>query len=233
MHAVPPFCIIRYMAKFEEAYLPKTEPDKESLLSFGFLPCGDVYVYKTEILDGAFRLKIEVRGQDVRTSLVEAETLEPYEVYRVEAAHGDYVGLVREAIKEVLLAIRKSCYASDWTKRRQVSALLAYVKEAFQGELEYPWSDDNAVIRRKDNRKWYCLFMPLPVSKLGLEEDRVEVVMNILRDGETADMKTIFPAYHMNKKSWVSIILDGLVPNDVLFRYVAESYEKAGKGKKR
>ena len=51
--------------------------------------------------------------------------------------------------------------------------------------------------------------------------------MNLKLDGETeryAKEKGIYPAYHMNKKNWVSVELNGDVAYDFLFKLVSISF---------
>ena len=218
---------------FEDAYLPKAVPDADGLLRLGFSHEGETYYKETVILDGAFLLQITVTGISVTTKLIETESGEPYELYRVESAHGDYVGMVRDAVKEVLMEMRATCYPASWTQRSQPKEILNFIHRTFGEEEEYPWDDVNAVVRRKDNRKWYALFMPLPVSKLGIDEDRHEVIMNIAHNGADVDHRVFYPAYHMNKKSWVSMVLDGSVPSKDIEAYITQSRESAGKSKKR
>ncbi len=40
---------------------------------------------------------------------------------------------------------------------------------------------------------------------------------------------TVIPAYHLNKKYWNSIILDGTVPEEDVRRMIQESYRLTGK----
>ena len=219
---------------FEETYLPKAIPERDGLLKLGFALTEDGYYRESHIMDGAFLLQIQIRGQEVVTRLIETETGEPYELYRVESAHGDYVGAVRDAVKGALLEIKANCYPASWTKIKQPQEILEWIHETFHEEEEYPWGEyDYAVIRRKDNQKWYALFMFLPVSKVGIDEDRQEVILNIAHDGSDVDHRTFYPAYHMNKKSWVSMVLDGSVPTSDIKDYLVQSRELAFKGKKR
>lgn len=216
------------MASFEQMYLPSSQPDEGSLLSFGFQKEGDEFVYQTMILEGELSLKIRVYGIQVETEVMELSTGENYDVYRVESAHGEYVGRVREEIKSILLEMRQRCYIISWANREQPQAVLAYLKDRYGEEVEYLWEGYTyGVVRRKDNRKWTCIFMELPISKVGLPEDRVEVIMNARHDGNEANGKTIFPAYHMNKKSWVSLVLDGRLPTSRIIELVEESRETA------
>lgn len=220
------------MPSFEETYIPKQIPSPEALLSFGFVLEDGAFLYSTQVLDGAFLLRVRIQDKDVETSLLETETGEPYELYRIDNAHGEYVGAVREAVKDVLLDIKRRCYPTSWTMREQPSKILAYLKETYNEEPDYPWQDEFGVLRRKDNQKWYALFMPLPVSKVGIQEERNEVIMNIRHDGQAVDHRIFYPAYHMTKKTWVSMVLDGSVPLEEILGFIEESRELAKGGKK-
>lgn len=41
---------------------------------------------------------------------------------------------------------------------------------------------------------------------------------------EFVDGKRIYPGYHMNKNSWITIILDGSIENESLFELIDNSY---------
>lgn len=96
--------------------------------------------------------------------------------------------------------------------------VLAYAKETYGTEPEYLWEryPDCAVLRRRDNRKWYGIIMTVKRCKLGLEGGENADVLNV-KIGETGlrdaliDNRGIFKAYHMAAGTWVSIILDGTV----------------------
>ena len=73
-----------------------------------------------------------------------------------------------------------------------------------------------AVLRNKDNKKWFATIMRVPSEKLGLASTGEVEVMNIkceplgvirlLDEG-----KGFLPAYHMNKTYWITVLLDGSV----------------------
>lgn len=48
---------------------------------------------------------------------------------------------------------------------------------------------------------------------------------------EIVDHKSFFPGYHMNKKYWYTIILDGTVSNETIFSLIDKSYEIVGSKK--
>ncbi len=110
--------------------------------------------------------------------------------------------------------------------RRQV---FEYVKIKYGTEPDYPWLDDNAVLRHGDNKKWYGLVMKVWRGKLGLSGDGAADVINVKCDpamGSFLRQKNGFhPAYHMNKEKWLTIRLDGSVADEEIKNLIDLSYE--------
>ena len=95
-----------------------------------------------------------------------------------------------------------------------------------------------AVIRHKENTKWYALIMDVKRDSLGLEGDEVVDIINVKCDklmiGSILQNDGYFPAYHMNKENWITIILDGSVPIEEICGLIDISYGMAlPKGKRR
>lgn len=107
--------------------------------------------------------------------------------------------------------------------------LFDWVQQQYGTEPEYPWHDRNAVLRRKDNEKWYGVVMEVPSEKLGLHEDGIMDVLNVKSDpmliGSLRGQDGYFPAYHMNKEKWISVLLDRPEVDDSIKDLLALSYE--------
>ena len=109
--------------------------------------------------------------------------------------------------------------------------LEAYILEQYSTEPDYPWTDmpRAAVFRHAGNRKWFALVMEVPRDKLGLSGTELLDIVNFKCDpiliaslrGEAG----IFPAYHMNKASWITAALDGSVPAETIGLLLDVSYE--------
>lgn len=85
-----------------------------------------------------------------------------------------------------------------------------------------------AVLRNRENRKWFALVMDLPREKLGLEGGGITDVVNVkLDDPLLADLLTrqpgYYPGYHIRRGNWITILLDGTVPFGEICRWVEES----------
>ena len=59
--------------------------------------------------------------------------------------------------------------------------IFTYAKTKYGTEPDYPWSDTNAVLRHRDNRKWYGLVMEVGREKLGLPGGGLVDVLNVTR----------------------------------------------------
>ena len=113
---------------------------------------------------------------------------------------------------------------------------LEYCFDAYCTSPDYPFDEDfeTAVLRHADNRKWYALVMKISRRKLGFESDEVIDVVNLKLPtemfGSFGAADGVYPAYHMNKLHWISVLLPN-APDDVARFLVNVSFE-ATKGKK-
>ena len=116
--------------------------------------------------------------------------------------------------------------------------LESFIKETYNADANYPWFKypNYEVFRHSSNQKWFALIMDVPKSKLGLQGAETLDVVNFkcapLLIGSLREESGFFPAYHMNKTHWNSIILNGSVPDKDIRRMIGESYDLT-KGKKK
>ncbi len=109
------------------------------------------------------------------------------------------------------------------------SELLAYVKNEYGIEPEYPWMSmpDNAILRNTHNRKWFAALLRVKRSQLGLAGDEPVDIVNLkvdLADGAALTLGDgIFPGYHMNHRHWISVLLDSNVPDGLIESLIADS----------
>lgn len=115
--------------------------------------------------------------------------------------------------------------------------IFEWVKQQYSTEPDYPWMDGNAVLRHKDNNKWYGIVLEVGRDKLGLSGNAQIDVLNVKCDpilvGTLRTQQGFHPAYHMNKDRWISIRLDGSVPENEIKSLIGMSYDLTGSKKKR
>lgn len=224
---------------FEAPFFAHRRPVREKLLRYGFTEGEQGYQYTTSVLDGELKLIVFVSPDGtVSTRMTDIATGDDYILYRVASSVGSYVGEVRTACGEVLADISRLCFEPDAFRGEQTAQVLAYARERYGDEPEFLWEklSDSAILRRKDNQKWYAVFMTLSKRKLGLPSDEIAEIIDLRIDpaqmANTVDNLRYFPGWHMNKKSWYTVVLDGSVPTEELLRRMDESYVLAGQKKK-
>ena len=104
-----------------------------------------------------------------------------------------------------------------------------FARKKYGTEPDYPWNDWNAVLRHKDTGKWYGVIMEVRGSRLGLSQDRIVDVLNVKADPELISsllpLPGYFPAYHMNKEKWISILLGDPEADKNIENLLQMSYE--------
>ena len=115
--------------------------------------------------------------------------------------------------------------------------VIEYVKEQYGTEPDYPWSDENAVLRHKNNNKWYGVVLSVGRDRLGLDGLGFVDVLNVKSDPDLISVLRLQPgfhaAYHMNKDKWISARLDGSAPDEEIKNLIDLSFElTAVKGRK-
>ena len=202
----------------------------QKLLDYGFVPDNKIWRYKTNILNDEFLLFVTVSASgNVDTDIVEIETNESYVLYKTNAT-GSFVGEVRNAVLSKLSDIAEKCFESSVFKSSQAQNIIDYVRKTYCNELEFLWQKfpENAVWRREDTGKWYGALLTVRKNKLGLGGDEKVEVIDLRTKPEKMSVllqdTRYFPGYHMNKKSWFTVILDGSVDTKELFALIDESF---------
>lgn len=116
--------------------------------------------------------------------------------------------------------------------------IFEYAEEKYGTLPEYLWSrtPDCAVLRREDSGKWYAVIMDIKAGVIGAGDgiaDIINVKCDELMIGNLLLTEGFFPAYHMNKDKWITILLDGSVSEKMIFPLIDMSYDRVGKKSRR
>ena len=221
-----------------ESFFKGKRPIGQKLKAFGFCERGDDLFFARPVGDGSLRLEISV-GKDleraaVHTRVVDPDTGEEYVLHLVDDAQGAFVGQVREDVEHILQEIARQCFDGTPVPTKNTAAVLRYARERYGSTPEFLWEDtpNTFILRRSDNKKWYAAFLTIPKSKLGDFPAGDIGVLNVKAPPEEiarlTDGKRFFPAWHMNKRHWLSLPLDGTLPLETLFERLDVSYRAAG-----
>lgn len=109
--------------------------------------------------------------------------------------------------------------------------ILLYVLQQYGTEPEFLWKTHPtyAVLRHPDNQKWYAILMDVTRSTFGLAGEQTISVMNVKCPPDLLNsflsQSGFFPAYHMNKANWLSILLDGSVDKETILFLLNSSFD--------
>jgi predicted DNA-binding protein (MmcQ/YjbR family) len=202
----------------------------KKLIPYGFIKDNDNYLLEKDFLNNEFKAIITINSNGkVTGKVIENEIGDEYTLLRTEIV-GEFVGKVREAYKEVLIDIRNNCFEANFFIFDQTNRINNYIKEKYHNDPEFLWesSPGAGVYRNPINNKWYGIIMNVNYSKLDSNKTgEVEVINIKLDEVEIKDLLNkngFYKAYHMNKVSWISIILNDTLSDEVICSLIDKSY---------
>ena len=215
-------------------FLKDKKIDLKRLKKFGFKLKDNSYYYYISLLKNQFKMTVKINlDNSIFTEIIDVETSEPYVLHLLEMKRSGYSEKVYKAYSEVLERIKKECFDDERFKANYTKEIIEYVKNKYGDELEFLWekSPKTAVVRRKNSNKWYAVILTISKRKFNLDSDELVEVINLHNSPEEIekliDNKRYFPAYHMNKKHWCTIYLNGTVELEKIYKLIDKSYELA------
>lgn len=210
--------------------------DFEKLLLYGFEKNGADFVYSQELSENDFVMAVTVTSSgDISAAVIDRETDEPYTLHLAEGSAGSFVGRIRMEYEEILNDIAEKCFQLDVFKTGYAKQLIAHVCKNYGDRLEFLWKKfpQNAIWRRKDTKKWYGALLTVSKRKLGIPSDEVVEIIDLRLEPEKLekliDNTKYYVGYHMNKKHWYTMILDGSVPVEEIYCRIEDSYRLANR----
>ena len=210
--------------------LKRRRIDFKALTKYGFKKEKEKYLYEQNIVNDDFRVVIEISEEEKTAQVIENAINEEYILVDVENAVGEFVGKVRSEYENVINDFLEKCSEREIYKNKQAKKVFDFLKEKYDAKFESPWDkyDEFIIVRNEETQKWYALFMIIPENKLYGENGKEIEVLNLHTKPEVnellVDNETIFPGYHMNKKSWITIVLDGRLEDEEVFELINNSY---------
>lgn len=226
-------------------HLKEKKINIEKIISYGFKydEIQNTYIYKRKIMAEKMELVLTIKFlEDISIDIKVMDILinDEYALYKVSSANGVFVTKVRQEVELCISDILKKCFEEDRINNKQKQKILNYIVKKYGDKQEYLWekSPTSSIIRRKDNQKWYVVFMNISSKKLGIETEKNIDIMNVRVESQEIEKLLkrpgYFPAYHMNKKNWISISLENELEIQEIFEKIELSYNLVlGKKKRR
>ena len=229
---------MRYTSLMDYSHIfSSAKPLREKFAEFGFKKRGDSLVCKKALEGGDFYALLTVRGETLTAQVYDTATDEFYAPFDMRGARGAFVAAVREEVQKIVGDFRARCFESKDIHKKYVD----FIERQFNCKAEFPWAEKGGEVRdlgaderasaaakrysdaavfRCPNKKWFALVMEISYKNLGLASDEKVFAVNLKADPKRVpslvDKKTIFPAWHMNKKHWITVLLSSATDFDLL-----------------
>ena len=245
----------------ESDFFARKRPDYNRIESCGFQKIMDDrrgtdgnkdsarYKYSEVFMDGQFRADIMIdRDGRVSGNVIDLETEEEYLPLRVVDQVGEFVGTVRESYAQLLGRLSNACFIPVNYIYDQSNRIEAKIEQEFDVISEFPWEKypGNGTYKCCSNSKWFAVILTVDFGKLSPakapelitvphDDDEVVEVVNVKADParipELTKRAGIYPAWHMNKTYWISVILDGTLSDEDIMDLIRQSHGIVAGGK--
>ncbi|WP_314991422.1 MmcQ/YjbR family DNA-binding protein [uncultured Gemella sp.] len=199
---------------------------KEQLNGFGFKDEAEKLIYRKEILDSSFLIEISFVDSQLLVEVYDLEFDEVYSLYSVDSAVGETVQNIRQHVENLLRSILGLADQSGKISSEVIDYCNKYGGDHVNPFKKHP--DILAFVNEKN--KWYALLSAVEYNKLNKNTD-ITTKVKILnlkyptdKILDIIDNQNIFPAYHMNKKHWISIVLDKNIKLETIKELIDISY---------
>ncbi len=182
----------------EEEIFKKSNIIVDKLIEYGFEKKDDYYIYQRDIVNEEFKVIIKYKNNKITGKIID------------------------------LKDIKNKCCINNSYSSPQANRISELIKEKYNDNPEFLWDDDkNSVFRNPSNKKWYGIIMNINIEKIG-RESIVNDVMNVKLPKEMIEelLKTnnYYKAYHMNKKYWITFILDDSISDEEIMKLIEISH---------
>ena len=214
----------------EESIFNRYLIDENSLLDYGF---NSDYVYVTGILNNTFKVIITYFNKKITGKIIDLSFDEEYTNFRIDKS-GEFNLRIKSEYERILLDIRdKTCIKRTYIFD-QANRINDYIYLKYKVSPDFPFTSSkyHGVYRNFDG-KWFGILMDIPFEKVDKEKNGLIEVINVKIDPNDKDkllkVEGIYEAYHMNKKSWISIVLNDTVSDELIFELIDKSYKLVNK----
>lgn len=216
--------------EIEDNIFKKFIPDFKNLENYGFIKKNSNYHFEKNFKNNKFKTIIEISNDGkVKGNVYDLETDDEYLPLRVK--NDKYTDTVRTLYEEILTDIREKCFLKNYFINLQSNRITSFIKEKYGDDPKFLWKkwDGYGVFKHETNDKWYGIIMNININKLEKNTNKETEIINLKIDTKKIEdllkKKGFYSAYHMNKKNWISVILNDTLCDSIIKKLIDESYK--------
>ena len=207
---------------FEEEIFKRGTFDNQKLKKYGFIKNENTWKYETKLIDD-LTLYIKIKNK-IECKIIDTSFNEEYTNHKIESQTGNFVGIVREKYINILNDIKQKCFIETPFITKKANQITDLILKKYNIKPIFKWEKYNYGVF-ENNNKWFAIIMNIDGAKLGLKKGEIEIInLKVKNINTLLKQKGVYEAYHMNKKNWVSIVLDDSLSNEQIMELIHESY---------
>ena len=218
----------------EDAIFKKARLDLNKIKSAGLKKFSSGWELEKAFMDGAFRCVIWIYEKgNVKGKVYDFVNGEEYLPLRMEHQTGGFSSKVRLEYEKMLEDILKNYFIEKHFTSLQANRITDLIYKYFNVKPDFPWKDqktgaDAGVFRKNVKGKWFALIMNIKKDRLILNAKENADIINLKLESDEIETlikkEGFYPAYHMNKKYWITLILDETLSDETIIEYIKKSY---------
>ena len=217
--------------KLEDEIFQRFKIKKKTLIPYGFVKNEIGYQYSKVFMD-TFRadIMIDEQGQ-VTGKIYDLDIDEEYIAFRIEQQIGTFISHVRESYQSILMDIRDHCFEKCYFVSHQANRITEKISNLYHREPEFMWEKfpQCGVFKGTGDQKWFAVIMNIDYRKIDVKKTgEVEIINVKLEKDQVTDLlkrEGFYPSYHMNKKNWITMILNDTLSDEEILSYIQMSYQ--------
>lgn len=220
----------------EDNIFKRYSPDFNKLKEYGFKNLVLEKLFKNNLFKAVITVNTEGK---VSGMVYDLENDDEFLPLRVETNQGAFVGEVRAAYEELLEDIRDNCFSKKYYLYPQSNRITNLIISKYGDEPEFLWktTPGTGVFRNPATKKWYLAILDIDRSKIQEKRTGLVEIALIKLSPENVEQITkqehFYEGYHMNKKHWITVILDDSVSDEKIMELIEESYSFTEKKSKK
>lgn len=194
--------------------------DEQKAIAFGAIQTNKGLQYTHSLSEYSVNIVLTLNHEHITIDVYDQDTHEYYQPFYIQGMQLS----IHQEVEQIIQIILTQCYIKQSLFHQILDNMLDLdeniaVKSPFK---KYP--EHLALCR---GEKWFALYMKIDYQKLDNTKSGIIEVVNVKIQPEDIayiDHKTFFPAYHMNKKHWMSIRLHNKMPIETVYTLIERSY---------
>lgn len=217
--------------EIEETIFQKTKIDFHKLNNIGFVKKQNRYYISKNILNDTLQIIVEIDELGiVKGKVIDLAFNDEYPFYRKGSQNGGFSQIVKAEFEKFLTYIKDNCTISYDFTSNQANRITKLIEDFYHDKPCFLWDDlpQSGVFRNPQNNKWYGLIMNINKNKLTNGSKMVDILNVKLPKDQIVlllERPNFYPAYHMNKKNWLTIILDDSLSDEEIMTYLKISHQ--------